>query len=208
MGDGLRARKKARTRDAIAAAATALFLERGFDAVSVAEVAATADVSKMTVFNYFPTKEDLVMHQIDDADAAARTVRGRTSGESPVAALRRGFLADLAARDPGSGLSADEHFLAFRRMVVSTPGLRLRLGDLQLRAAARLAEAFAEVLGGAELTARVAASQVIAVRQELVQYNFDRVSAGRTPDEVYPEAVAAAEQGFDLLERGLGAVFA
>src|SRR3954466_4940529 len=57
--EGLRARKKRVARQAIAATARRLFAERGFDSVTVAEVAAAADVSEKTVFNHFPTKEDL-----------------------------------------------------------------------------------------------------------------------------------------------------
>ncbi|MQY40464.1 hypothetical protein SRB17_84970 [Streptomyces sp. RB17] len=58
--DGLRARKKERTRDAIGDAAVSLLLERGFDRVSVNDIAAAAEISKPTLFRYFPTKEDLV----------------------------------------------------------------------------------------------------------------------------------------------------
>ena len=71
--EGLRERKKRQTRDAIAAAALALFLERGFDAVTVADVARAADVSEKTVFNHFPTKEDLRLRPLR---GAARRARG------------------------------------------------------------------------------------------------------------------------------------
>jgi AcrR family transcriptional regulator len=205
-GPGLRERKKVRTREAISNAATALFLERGFDNVSVAEIAAAIDMSKMTVFNYFPTKEDLVMHQIaDHVDEATEIVRHRAPGESPVAALRRSFLADLADRNPTTGLSNDERFFAFQRMIMSTPSLKLRLADQWLRAGTSLATTFAELLDEEPeaITPRVAASQVIAVHQELVQYNFEQVLAGRDLDDIYPEAVAVANQAFDLLEHGL-----
>ena len=72
---GLRDRKKARTRDAISGAAIALFLQRGYDAVSIAEIAAAADVSRRTLFAYFPTKDDLVLHRFaDHEDEAARVL--------------------------------------------------------------------------------------------------------------------------------------
>ena len=58
---GLRERKKLATRRAISDIATGLFMERGFDNVTVAEVAEVANVAKMTVFNYFPRKEDLFL---------------------------------------------------------------------------------------------------------------------------------------------------
>src|SRR5262245_37222436 len=122
---GLRERKKRRTREAISHAAVSLFLEHGFDHVSVAEVAAAADVSKMTVFNYFPTKEDLVLYQIaDHVDEFATVVRTREPGEAPLAALRRHFLTDLEARNPTTALSDDPRFLAFQRMIMSTTSLQ------------------------------------------------------------------------------------
>lgn len=81
---GLRERKKQLTYQAVSEAAISMFLERGFDKVSVAEVAAAADISKPTLFRYFPAKEDLVLHRFaDHEDEAARVVTGRPDGVSP-----------------------------------------------------------------------------------------------------------------------------
>ncbi|MGW5640996.1 TetR/AcrR family transcriptional regulator, partial [Streptomyces sp. NPDC003832] len=103
---GLRARKKERTRDAIGDAAVSLFLEHGFDRVSVNDIAAAAEISKPTLFRYFPTKEDLVLHRFADHQGeAARVVRGRTSGIEPVTALHGHFRAGLDRYDPVTGLN-------------------------------------------------------------------------------------------------------
>jgi AcrR family transcriptional regulator len=81
---GLRERKRARTHAVISDTAIALFLEHGFDQVSVAQVAEAAEVSKRTVFAYFPTKEDLVVHRFADHETeAARVVRARPLDGSP-----------------------------------------------------------------------------------------------------------------------------
>src|SRR6185437_15264935 len=105
---GLRERKKVRTRELIAETARTLFAERGFEAVTVAEVARAADVSQQTVFNYFPTKEDLVFWRLEAFEAELlAAVRDRPAGEPVVAAFGRfvrrprGLLAeqDAAARE-------------------------------------------------------------------------------------------------------------
>src|SRR3954470_24359988 len=86
--EGLRERKKQQTRDAIAAAALALFLERGYDTVTVADVAEAADVSEKTVFNYFPAKEDLVFANSEEKlSDRAEAIRSRPPGPPG----RRGF---------------------------------------------------------------------------------------------------------------------
>src|SRR5438128_10505524 len=93
-----RERKKQQTRQAIGETAARLFAERGFDAVTVAEVARAADVSEGTVFNYFPTKEDLFYVQMEDFEAAlVDAVRSRAPGESVLAAFRR-FVLEGTAR--------------------------------------------------------------------------------------------------------------
>src|SRR5690242_21571654 len=78
---GLRERKKLETARAVRRAAIDLFLERGFDDVSVAEIAAAANVSKMTVFNYLPSKEDLLFMPMEEqTEEMAEVVRDRPAG--------------------------------------------------------------------------------------------------------------------------------
>src|ERR687888_2187364 len=86
---GLRERKKERTRQTIAETARRLFAERGFEAVTVAEVARAADVSEGTVFNYFPSKEDLFYSQMESFEAALiEAVRNRPPGQAVLVAFR------------------------------------------------------------------------------------------------------------------------
>ncbi|MFB9516771.1 TetR family transcriptional regulator [Streptomyces purpureus] len=196
---GLRERKKRQTRRALSDAAIALFLDRGFDAVSVAEVAAAADVSKPTLFRYFPAKEDLVLHRFADHEAEeSRVVAARPEDESPLAALHRHFLDGLARRDPVTGLSDDAGVLAFLRLLYGTPSLVARLYAYQQRSE----EALAEALGGG-LAARLAAGQIVAVRRVLAEENGRRIAAGESADAVYPDAVAAADLAFRQLTDGL-----
>src|SRR5215213_4327779 len=90
MTPGLRERKKQRTREQIAEAARELFTERGFDRVTVAQVARAAEVSEQTVFNYFATKEDLVYWRLGSfEEELLRTIREREPGESVLEAFGR-----------------------------------------------------------------------------------------------------------------------
>jgi len=93
MQGGLRERKKAATRRAISDIATRLFEERGFEQVTVAEIAAAAEVSIKTIFNYFGTKEELFFDREEELlGLMLETLRGRTPGASPTAAMRPGML--------------------------------------------------------------------------------------------------------------------
>jgi len=195
---GLRERKKQRTHDAISAAAISLFLARGYDAVSVADVAEAAEVSKPTLFKYFASKEDLVLHRIADHQGeAARVVRGRRPGESPLAALRRHFLDGLDRRDPVTGLNDHPQVLAFHRLVFSTPSLAARVASYTEAEEATLSEA----LGGG-LTARVAAGQIVATQRILARDNWRQLIEGHSAAQIHLKATKAANEAFDLLERG------
>jgi AcrR family transcriptional regulator len=201
---GLRERKRARTHAAISEAAIALFLERGFDQVSVVEVAEAAEVSKRTLFAYFPAKEDLVVHRFADHETeAARVVRARPQGVGPLDALRDHFLDGLRDRDPITGLNDVPEILALIRMVWETPALRARATRFQEGSERALAEALQDVAGVPALTARVAASQVVGVHWLLSMDNSEALAGGQSADERYPQAVADAEHAFTLLSEGL-----
>jgi AcrR family transcriptional regulator len=194
---GLRQRKKQRMYETLSEIAIRLFLEKGFDAVSVAEIAAAAEVSKPTLFRYFPAKEDLVLHRIaDHEDEAARVVT--ESEEAPLVALRRHFLEGLERDDPVTGLNDHPQVLAFHSLLYGTPALVARAhGHLERQEAA-----LAEVLGG-DLDARLAAGQIIAVRRILALENWRRIAKGETVEDVRGDAVAAAERAFGVLADGL-----
>ncbi|MEV5339076.1 TetR family transcriptional regulator [Streptomyces sp. NPDC052676] len=197
MGEiGLRERKRQRMYQVVSDLAIGLFLEKGFDAVPVAEVAAAAEISKPTLFRYFPAKEDLVLHRIADHEGeAARVVAGADA--PPLVALRRHFLAGLDRRDPVTGLNDDPEVLAFHTLLYGTPALVARLHTLLERSEAALADA----LGG-DLDARLAAGQIVAVQRILAQENWRRMAAGERAADVRGEAVAAAERAYDLLAAG------
>ncbi|MEO3842082.1 TetR/AcrR family transcriptional regulator [Streptomyces sp. B22F1] len=198
---GLRERKKQRTRRLLSETAVRLFLERGYDAVSVAEVAAAAEVSKPTLFRYFPSKEDLVLHRFaDHQDEAARVVTARAEGESPLAALRRNFLDGLERRDPVTGLCDDPAVIAYQRLLYGTPSLVARLAGWQERSERVLAEA----LGGPAVRARLAAGQIAAVQRILAEENVRRIADGESADAVAPDAKEAAELAFRQLAKGIG----
>ncbi|SDK62913.1 TetR family transcriptional regulator [Nonomuraea jiangxiensis] len=196
---GLRQLQRRRMHETISAAAIRLFLERGFEEVPVAEIAAVAGVSKPTLFKYFPTKEDLVLHRIADHQGeAARVVRG--SAEPPLEALRRHFLDGLARHDPVTGLNDEPEVVAYHRMVFGTPSLVARLFHHMSLDERALAEALAERMD--DLTAALVAGQVLATQRVLARRNWALLAEGRPLAEVEPESVRAAERAFALLSTG------
>jgi AcrR family transcriptional regulator len=203
---GLRERKKAQTEARLWRIAVDMFVERGFDQVSVAEIAAAAEVSKVTVFNYFPTKEDLVMsapeQHVDDLAAA---VRERPPGLSVVAALRAQFLDALDRRDPAVGFSDEKHILDVLRLIMDTPALRDRAHAMALAAEAALADELVALSADHDpLIAAVAAAQLAGTRRCLAAENHRRLLAGQTCEQVLPDATANAIRAFAVVERGLG----
>ena len=201
----LRELKKHRTREGISNAAIELFLAHGFDQVSITQIAEAAEVSRRTLFAYFRSKEDLVLYRIADHETeSARVVRERKPDDPPLASLYVHYLDGLRNRDPITGLSAVPEQLAFYRLIMQTPALMARMLKFNENAEQALAEALHETAGLPELTARLAAAQIVSVQWTLSLANHRQVFAGVDVDRLYPEAVEAAEQGFSLLANGLG----
>ncbi|MEU5160781.1 TetR family transcriptional regulator [Streptomyces sp. NPDC020875] len=198
---GLRELKKERTRRALSDTAIALFVERGFDAVPVTEIAAAAGVSKPTLFRYFPAKEDLVLYRFADHEGEpARVVAAaRRAGVPPLEALRRHVRAGVERSDPVTGLGDAPEIPAFLRLLYGTPGLVARLYAYQCRSEESLAAAL-----GAGPGARQAAAQIVAVLRVLAEENGRRIAAGESVAAIRPDALAAVDAAFARLRDGLG----
>jgi AcrR family transcriptional regulator len=201
---GLRERKKERTRRAIATAARDLFAERGFDTVTVAEVARAADVSEATVFNYFPAKEDLFYSGMDTFEAElVEAVRARAPGESALTAFRRVVLArsDRLATEEARSLIERAG-----RMISASPALQARERAIVERYTGELAAALAAESGLAadDVEAWAAAGALMGVQRRLVAYVRAEVREGRRGEALVAALNEQAARGFGLLEHGLG----
>jgi AcrR family transcriptional regulator len=202
MVEGLRERKKRQTREAIAEAAMRLFQRRSYDAVTVADVARAADVSEKTVFNYFPTKEDLVFHRgLERRAALVDAVRERPPGAPIVEPFRR--LTDELLDAVESG--PPEPIVAIPRLVMQSPGLRDRLLRAWEEEARALAPAIAESLGLPEddLAAGVVARALSWTHRLAFRAAFTRLMAGEDGPTIAAELREQAARAYDALEQGL-----
>jgi AcrR family transcriptional regulator len=206
---GLRERKKERTRRLIADTAWRLFADRGFDRVTVAEVARQAEVAVATVFNYFPTKEDLFFFRLEAFGAdLVEAVATRAAGEPALVAFRRhllesgGLLGQAAAGD----LQALERLRTVNRVIAASPALQAREQQAFAHTADALAARLATETGAAadDLRPQVAASALIGVQRALVDHTRRRVLAGEEPTRLAADVRRLSEDAFALLEQGLG----
>jgi len=183
---GRRERKKAATRQALADAALELFLERGYDAVGVREIADTADVSVATLFKHFPDgKEALVFDQDADHEAALVTaVRERLAGQSIPQALRQ-LLRDERSRQ----VRTDPRLADFLRLIDTTPTLREYFRRMWLRHENALATVIAADAGLPEGDAGC---------QALAHFALEAVTLVRGRDD----AESALDRIFALLDAG------
>lgn len=203
---GLRERKKQRTRLLIAGTARRLFVERSFEAVSVAEIAREAEVSEATVFNYFPTKEDLVYHGMEAFEAQLLdAIRDRPVGESVLDAFGRfvtqprGF---LAAEDETSR----QALLGVTRMIAASPALLARERQVLARYTAAVAALLREETGEGpnDLQPWVVASTLVGLHATLIGYVRRRLLEG-PPDvrRLARELRREGEKAVELLRGGL-----
>jgi AcrR family transcriptional regulator len=174
---------------------------RGFDQVTIAEVAEAAGVAKMTVTNYFARKEDLVF---DRAEGIIRhladVVTTRAPGESMLAAIRRDYAGAVARADVTLGLSSPE----FARMIVSSPALISRALEMLDQREQALGDAIAAELGDDGSQPRVVAALLASVHRVLSAEATQRSLAGQRRAEICAWLASAATAAFDLLEPALG----
>jgi AcrR family transcriptional regulator len=202
VATGLRERKKQKTRDEIARAAMRLFAKRGFDEVTVAEVAEAADVSEKTVFNYFPAKEDLVFPDGEARWAALLdAIRDRPAGTSLIDVFRdetHTFLDRVARGDV-------EEIVARPRLVMQSPALRGRLFLWWEQEASLLAPVIAEAAGEKEgrLVPMVVARTLAWTHRLTFRQAFTRLLDGEDPKRVARDLRKQADEAYDVLEAGL-----
>jgi AcrR family transcriptional regulator len=200
---GLRERKKQQTRELIAETASRLFAERGFEAVTVAEVARAAEVSEGTVFNYFGTKEDLFYGGMEVFEAElVDAVRNRPAGESVLSAFRAFVLE--GSRRLGAEEVADLIARAARVIEVS-PALQAREREIVAQATQALATLIAEETGTGEHDVEpwTIANALMGVQRALVAHVRAEVLGGRRGRKLAAGAQAQAKRAFGLLEAGL-----
>jgi AcrR family transcriptional regulator len=198
MATGLRERRKQEARQAISGAAMALFAARGFDEVTISEVADAAGVSKMTVTNYFPRKEDLVFDRAEVIiGSLAAAAAARAPGESLLTAVRRGYAERIAAGDAVPTV-------AFARLVLGSHVLTSRAREIADLREQALGDAIAAETGADDPQQRIVAAQLASVHRVLFAEAAGRVLAGEQRDEICQVLAAAARRSFDLLEPSLG----
>jgi AcrR family transcriptional regulator len=223
---GLRELKKEQTRQLIADTAWRLFADRGFDRVTVAEIAREAQVAEATVFNYFPTKEDLFYWRLEAFGTRLfDAVSARPAGEPVLAAFRRalmdegGLLTQVEAGDP----EALVRLRTVNRVIADSPALLAREQQAITRNAAAVAALLAAETAmpaatgtragsgtpaeagtpADDLRPQVAANALLGMHRALIDYVRRRVLADDEPRGLAADIRRLTTEAFTLLEHGL-----
>jgi AcrR family transcriptional regulator len=203
---GLRERKKLQTRQLIAETARRLFAERSFESVTVADVARTADVSEATVFNYFPTKEDLFYSGLEAfEEELLAAIRERDPGESALSAFGR-FVLEPRGLLQATDADTAERFAAIARVIEESPALlareqRIFAGYTDSLAALLAEETKAEA---GDVRPWVAANALMGVHRALVGHTRRAIVAEARNPQLARGVRTRTKQALALLEDGLG----
>jgi AcrR family transcriptional regulator len=201
MAAGLRERRKQETRRAISDVATELFAERGFDEVTISEVAEAAGVAKMTVTNYFPRKEDLVFDRAEHVVwHLAEVITSRAPGEGWLAAIRRDYADAVARADVTLGLSSAR----FAAMINNSQVLASRGLEMLTSREVALGDALAAESGGDTPQLRLIAASLASVHRVLYAEASRRSLAGESRRGICAALAQEAARAFDLLEPSFG----
>jgi AcrR family transcriptional regulator len=201
--EGLRARKKRAAREAIATTARGLFAERGFDAVTVAEVAAAADVSEKTVFNHFATKEDLAFAWREDRlEALLADIVGRPPAASVLDVFRattNAMIDDLAA-------AGDDDLLALPEIIGGSRMLQQRLAMGWEAEVVALTAAIAQTSAGddGDVVPGIVAQTLSTTHRTIFRAALGGLLAGEDREQLATRLRVAADRAYDVLAGGLG----
>ena len=208
---GLRERKKQRTRELIAETARRLFAERGFENVTVAEIAHEADVAEKTVYNYFPTKEDLFYSRLEAFEAELlAAIRDRAAGETVLTAFKRFLLAPrgiYAKLEADDARAAQQQLRTVTRIITNSPALLAREQQVFADYTDSLAALLAEETGAraGDIEPWVVANTLLGVHRALIEYVRARTLTGADDrHRLARDLRAQAKKAFARLEHGLG----
>jgi AcrR family transcriptional regulator len=204
-GTGLRQRKKDETRRRISEVAVGMFAERGFDRVRVAEIARVAEVSEATVYNYFPTKEDLVYAGMENYEARLlETVRTRAPGTTVLAAFR-----DFVLQPRGALGAADPESVAqiatIARVIAESSALRTREQELFDRFVHELADLISEERGALpdDIEPWVVANALMGVNRAMTKAVHHRARAGQPGQQITRDVLDQGRHVLGVLEHGI-----
>ncbi|MBB4687087.1 TetR/AcrR family transcriptional regulator [Amycolatopsis jiangsuensis] len=196
----LREQKKLETRRTISHVATRLFIDRGFDQVTIADVAQAARVAKMTVTNHFSRKEDLVFDiRTDFVDWPTNLVRAAPSSPA-VVAVRDGFLTALGERSAMLGFAE----LPFIRMIRQSETLSSALTEMHLERERVLVAALLDRKPEPEMLSRTAGAHLTSVLRLLFEDVWDWTWADVPPEELVSRVRKSAGLAFAQLEPAIG----
>jgi AcrR family transcriptional regulator len=200
---GLRERKKLQTRQLIADTAARLFVERGFDAVTVDEIAEAAEVARKTVFNYFPTKEDLALDRVTEREnELIGIVRDRPEGMSLVTAFRQQAVRLICDREDRPARLGRAELI---QLVDSSAALQRAIHARRANLIRTLAAEVAAATGAPahDPVAFTAACSLLGAYRSLAHEYDHRHMAGQARATIVLALHAEASRVFDLLDHGL-----